>query len=30
VDVTRADGTRVSSFTGTVYVTAQPHDTRHA
>jgi acyl-CoA thioesterase len=30
VDVTRADGTRVSSFTGTVYVTSQPHDTKHA
>lgn len=29
VDVTRADGTPVSSFTGTVYVTSQPHDTKH-
>jgi phenylacetic acid degradation protein PaaD len=29
VDVTRADGTAVSSFTGTVYVTAQPHDAKH-
>lgn len=25
VDVTRADGTQVSSFTGTVYVTSKPH-----
>jgi hypothetical protein len=30
VDVTRADGTPVSSFTGTVYVTSQPHDAKHA
>jgi acyl-CoA thioesterase len=30
VDVTRADGTLVSSFTGTVYVTSQPHDAKHA
>jgi len=29
VDVTRADGTPVSSFTGTVYVTSQPHDAKH-
>jgi acyl-CoA thioesterase len=29
VDVTRADGTRISSFTGTVYVTSHSHDTRH-
>jgi acyl-CoA thioesterase len=29
VDVTRADGTPVSSFTGTVYVTSQPRDARH-
>jgi acyl-CoA thioesterase len=29
VDVTRADGTPVSSFTGTVYVTSRPHDSRH-
>ncbi|HSD44256.1 MAG TPA: hotdog fold thioesterase [Burkholderiales bacterium] len=30
VDVTRADGTPVSSFTGTVYVTSRPHDAKHA
>lgn len=30
VDVTRADGTPVSSFTATVYVTSQPHDAKHA
>jgi acyl-CoA thioesterase len=30
VDVTRADGTPVSSFTGTVYVTSRPHEPRHA
>ena len=30
VDVTRADGTPVSAFTGTVYVTSQHHDSRHA
>lgn len=29
VDVTRADGTPVSAFTGTVYVTSRPHDPRH-
>lgn len=29
VDVTLGDGTPVSSFTGTVYVTAQPHGTTH-
>jgi acyl-CoA thioesterase len=26
IDVTRADGTVISSFTGTVYVTARHHD----
>jgi phenylacetic acid degradation protein PaaD len=26
IDVTRADGTMISSFTGTVYITAQHHD----
>jgi acyl-CoA thioesterase len=30
VDVTRADGTPVSAFTGTVYVTSQSHDSKHA
>lgn len=30
VDVTRADGTPVSAFTGTVYVTSQSHDAKHA
>jgi acyl-CoA thioesterase len=29
VDVTRADGTLVSAFTGTVYVTSRPHDPKH-
>jgi len=29
VDVTRADGTPVSSFTATVYVTSRAHDARH-
>ena len=29
VDVTRTDGTPVSSFTGTVYVTSHPHDAKH-
>lgn len=29
VDVTRADGTLVSAFTGTVYVTSRPHDAKH-
>ncbi len=28
IDVTRADGTMTSSFTGTVYITAQHHDPR--
>ncbi len=26
IDVTRADGTMISSFTGTVYITAQHHE----
>ena len=30
VDVARADGTPVSSFTGTVYVTSRAHDARYA
>ena len=29
VDVTRADGTPVSAFTGTVYVTSRAHEPRH-
>jgi acyl-CoA thioesterase len=29
VDVARTDGTPVSSFTGTVYVTSRAHDARH-
>jgi acyl-CoA thioesterase len=27
VDVSRGDGAAISSFTGTVYITAQPHKT---